>query len=228
MRRLLATALHSRRSPGAASRAWQQSLEQAKTLTEGSPLSGRQRSLYRQLVDKIIRENPNTASPGAASISSTGSPMWRADLFKEALKIKPDDAGACSGMALIQAEEFGGNAAKLAAQGAEIRSAAGGSAGAAGAARARRQQRTRARDEAHKALEMDPNSVQAQSHSGHHGLAGGQEGKPWDPHDARGYETAAHFFMLNRRYPESIEYYRKAIALDPAAVHRALARWRSI
>ena len=25
---------------------------------------------------------------------------------------------------------------------------------------------------------------------------------PWDPHDARGYETAAHFFMLNRRYPE--------------------------
>ncbi len=27
----------------------------------------------------------------------------------------------------------------------------------------------------------------------------------WDPHDARGYETAAHFFMLNRRYPESIE-----------------------
>ncbi len=37
----------------------------------------------------------------------------------------------------------------------------------------------------------------------------------WDPHDARGYETAAHFFMLNRRYAESIEFYRKAIALDP-------------
>ncbi len=26
---------------------------------------------------------------------------------------------------------------------------------------------------------------------------------PWDPHDARGYETAGHFFMLNRRYEES-------------------------
>jgi len=48
----------------------------------------------------------------------------------------------------------------------------------------------------------------------------------WDPHDARGYETGAHFFMLNRRYPESIEFYRKAIALDPE-LYTAARRWRS-
>ncbi len=39
---------------------------------------------------------------------------------------------------------------------------------------------------------------------------------PWDPHAAKGYETAGHFFMLNRRYEESVAFYRKAIALDPA------------
>ena len=45
--------------------------------------------------------------------------------------------------------------------------------------------------------------------------------KPWigrvlakNPHDG-GYETAAHFFILNRRYEEGIAYYRKAIAIDP-------------
>ena len=48
----------------------------------------------------------------------------------------------------------------------------------------------------------------------------------WDPHAARGYETTGHFFMINRRYEEGIEYYRKAIALDPQLVQRALATGR--
>ena len=28
----------------------------------------------------------------------------------------------------------------------------------------------------------------------------------------KGYETIAHFFVINRRYEEGIQYYRKAIA----------------
>ncbi len=81
----------------------------------------------------------------------------------------------------------------------------------------------RAADEANKALAIDPNAVQAQGHSGHHRLAGGKKETPWDPHDARGYEIAGHFFVLNRRYEEGIEYYRKAIALDPHLYTRAFA-----
>ena len=35
------------------------------------------------------------------------------------------------------------------------------------------------------------------------------------PHTARGYETIGHFFVINRRYDEGIQYYRKAIEMDP-------------
>ena len=31
----------------------------------------------------------------------------------------------------------------------------------------------------------------------------------------KGYETIAHFFVINRRYEEGIQYYRKAIAATP-------------
>ena len=34
------------------------------------------------------------------------------------------------------------------------------------------------------------------------------------PHDGEGYSTAAHFFVINRRYEEGIELYRKAIAFS--------------
>jgi cellulose synthase operon protein C len=144
---------------------------------------------------------------------------WQADiaaqLFEEALKIKADDAGAFMGLALIQAEQFGGKARELAhlalksdphmveAQELLARLALEDNNDA------------EARDEAHKALEMDPNSVQGKAILATMDWLADKKDSTWDPHDARGYETAAHFFMLNRRYPESIEYYRKAIALDP-------------
>ena len=72
-----------------------------------------------------------------------------------------------------------------------------------------------ARDEAHKALDLDPKSVQGRAILAIMDWLADKKDSPWDPHDARGYETAGKFFMLNRRYTESIEYYRKAIALDP-------------
>ena len=31
----------------------------------------------------------------------------------------------------------------------------------------------------------------------------------------KGYETIAHFYVINRRYEEGIQYYRKAIAATP-------------
>src|SRR6185369_700454 len=38
---------------------------------------------------------------------------------------------------------------------------------------------------------------------------------PWDPHTAKGYEIAGHFFTLNRRYEEGIAYLRKTVEMDP-------------
>ena len=45
----------------------------------------------------------------------------------------------------------------------------------------------------------------------------------WDPHDARGYETAGHFFMLNRRYEEAIAVLPQGHRARPELVQRALA-----
>jgi Flp pilus assembly protein TadD len=36
-----------------------------------------------------------------------------------------------------------------------------------------------------------------------------------NPHDGEAFATAGHFFVINRRYPEGILYYRKALELEP-------------
>ncbi len=144
---------------------------------------------------------------------------WQPDiaeqLFKEALKIKADDAGAFMGLALIQAEEFGSNAGELAHMALKSDPKLLEAQELLARLALEDNNDARARDEAHKALEMDPNSVQGKAILATMDWLADKKDSSWDPHDARGYETAAHFFMLNRRYPEAIEYYRKAIALDP-------------
>jgi tetratricopeptide (TPR) repeat protein len=190
-----------------------QTLEQAKTLQkERRYLEANE--VFKQLVAKYPDNAEYRVAWGRLYLEH-----WQADvaaqLFEEALKIKPDDAGAFLGMALIQAEEFGSKASDLAhmalksdphlleAQELLARLALEDNNDAL------------ARDEAHKALEMDPNSIQGKAILASMDWLADKKESSWDPHDARGYETAAHFFMLNRRYTESIEFYRKAIALDP-------------
>ncbi|HEY7387667.1 MAG TPA: tetratricopeptide repeat protein [Bryobacteraceae bacterium] len=73
----------------------------------------------------------------------------------------------------------------------------------------------RAIDEAKKALAINPNSVEARAVLASIDLLADKKETPWDPHAAKGYETIAHFFVINRRYQEGIDYYRKALALDP-------------
>ena len=48
-----------------------------------------------------------------------------------------------------------------------------------------------------------------------------------NPKYGEAYATAAHFFVINRRYDEGIEYYRKALRLDPSSVERAQPSWAS-
>ena len=70
-------------------------------------------------------------------------------------------------------------------------------------------------EEAKKALAMDPNSVQGKAILATIDWLADKKETAWDPHTAKGYETVGHFFVLNRRYEEGIQYYRKAIELDP-------------
>ena len=79
----------------------------------------------------------------------------------------------------------------------------------------------KAETEAKKALALDSNSVEGKAILAAMDWLADKKETPWDPHDARGYETAGHFFMINRRYEEAIAVFPqgdrpRSAALDSA------------
>jgi tetratricopeptide (TPR) repeat protein len=139
-----------------------------------------------------------------------------ADLFHEALAIEKNDAGAELGLALIAADEFSGNAEKLAHQALEWNPKLLEAQELLARIALEDNNNEKATAEAKKALAIDANSPVAKGILAAIDYLSGKKESQWEPHDARGYETIAHFFVMNRRYEEGIEYFHKAIALDPA------------
>ncbi len=137
------------------------------------------------------------------------------DLFNEALAIKKDCAGAILGLALIAADEYSGNAANLAKKALEADPKLAEAQELLARLALEDNNNAKASDEAHKALDLDKDSVAGRAILATMDWLADKKESSWDPHAAKGYELAGHFFMLNRRYEESIEFYRKALALDP-------------
>ncbi len=144
---------------------------------------------------------------------------WQADdadqLFNEALELKPNDAGALLGKALVAAEVYAGNAADLAQRALRSDPKLVEAQELLARLALEDDNKAKAEAEAKRALALDANSVQAKAILATLDWLADKKESPWDPHAAKGYETAGHFFMLNRRYEESVAYYRKAIGLDP-------------
>lgn len=162
---------------------------------------------------------------GARPLNGEDDVQNASDLFNEALKIKADHAGAELGLALIAADEFGSQKAdKLARQALEWDPKLLEAQELLAKLALEDNNNQKATTEAKKALEIDPNSSVGKGVLAVIDYLNGKAESQWDPHDARGYETIAHFFVLNRRYEEGIQYYRKAIQLDPTlyTAHAAL------
>ncbi len=70
-----------------------------------------------------------------------------------------------------------------------------------------------AAEEAHKALDISENALKGAAVLASIDWLNGKTDTQWKVY-AEGYATGAHFFEINRRYDEAIEYYRKALALD--------------
>ena len=138
-----------------------------------------------------------------------------ADLFHEALAIKKDDADAELGLAIIAADEFSGNAEKLAHQALEWNPKLLEAQELLARIALEDNNNEKAADEARKALAIDAKSPVAKGILASIDYLTGKKESTWEPHDPRGYETIGHFFVMNRRYEEGIEYFHKAIALDP-------------
>jgi tetratricopeptide (TPR) repeat protein len=139
-----------------------------------------------------------------------------ADLFREALAIKKDDADAELGLAIIASDEFSGDAEKLAHRALEWNPKLLEAQELLARIALEDNNNEKAADEARKALAIDGHSPVAKGILASIDYLTGKKESSWEPHDARGYETIGHFFVMNRRYEEGIEYFHKAIALDPA------------
>jgi tetratricopeptide (TPR) repeat protein len=137
------------------------------------------------------------------------------DLFTEALEIKKDHAGALFGMALLASENYESRAADLARKALESDPKLVEAQELLAYLALEDNDNKKADEEAHKALAMDSNSIEGKAILATMDWLADKKETPWDPHAAKGYEITGHFFVINRRYEEGIQYFRKAIEMDP-------------
>jgi tetratricopeptide (TPR) repeat protein len=142
--------------------------------------------------------------------------------FKQALGIQPEHGGAVLGMALIAAEKWDREAVKL----AEAALAADPKLVEAQELLARialeDNNPESAAKEADKAIAMSSEALDALAIRATIDWMDDKQHSPWmdrilkiNPTYGQAYATAAHFFVINRRYEEGMAFYRKAIDLDP-------------
>ena len=151
---------------------------------------------------------------------------WQAqdasDLFGEALKLQEDYAPALLGMALVAGENYEGQAIQFAdralARDAKLVEAQ------ELIARVTLEDNNpdKAALAARKALDLSPEALDAMALLGTIDMLADKKDSPWmmralqvNPSYGSAYATAAHFFIINRRYEEGIALYRKALELDP-------------
>jgi tetratricopeptide (TPR) repeat protein len=190
-----------------------QTLDQAEQLWKARNYFGAN-DVFKALIAKYP-ENADYRVRWGRLMLDHGQPDDAEGLFNEALELKKDCAGAYLGLALVADDEFGASAAELAQTALKFDPKMVEAQELLARLALEDNDNPKAVEEAKKALALDANSVQGKAVLASMDLLADKKESPWDPHDARGYETEARFFVLNRRYDEGIAYYRKAIALDP-------------
>ena len=176
---------------------------------------------FRDLV-KANPSNPDYRVRWGRLFLDRSQPKEAGDLFKEALEIKKDCAGAYLGLAIIADQNFDSNATDLARKALEADPNLLEARELIARLHLEDNNPKEARQEADAALKLSPDALDAMSVHAAADLLEDKPGKEWldkvfakDAHYGKAYETIAFFFVLNRRYEEGIQYYRKAIALEP-------------
>jgi tetratricopeptide (TPR) repeat protein len=190
-----------------------QTLEQAQALWKARRYQDANNE-FRGLVAKYPK-NPDYRVQWGRMYLEHWQPDIASDLFKEALEIKENHAGALLGLALVAADNFDSRAEAMAKKALEADPKLLEAQELLARLALEDNNNTKAVEEARKAVAIDANSVQGKAILATIDWLADKKETQWDPHTAKGYETAGHFFVLNRRYEEGIAYYRKAIELDP-------------
>ncbi len=192
-----------------------QSLQQAEALWRAHDYQNAVKAF-----DALIAANPKNADYRirfGQFFFERYDPEEAAKLFQEALEIDPKNARAHLGLAVVLADQFSGKASEEADKALELDP----KLAAAHALKARMaledDDPKKAIEEADDALAIDKSDVQPIAI---HAALDLLRDKPSSwlskiDNRAKGFETIAHFFVINRRYEDGIEYYRKAIQADP-------------
>ena len=145
-----------------------------------------------------------------------------AQLFEEALKIQADDAEALMGLALAASDEYEQKAVELAAKAAETDPKLVEARELLARLALEDSDPKKAAEEADKALAISGEALDAMAVHATIDWLDDKKDTPWidrilkiDPAYGEAYATAGHFFVLNRRYEEGIQFYRKALDLNP-------------
>jgi tetratricopeptide (TPR) repeat protein len=191
----------------------------AQTLAQAEALWKARRFKEANEVFKALEikepKNPDYKVRWGRMMMDHAQPTDAEALFGEALEIKKDHAGALVGMAILFSENFDARAVDLAKKALESDPKLVEAQELLARVALEDNNNSRATEEAKKALAMDANSDQGKAILATIDWLADKKETAWDPHTAKGYETVGHFFVLNRRYEEGIQYYRKAIELDP-------------
>lgn len=145
-----------------------------------------------------------------------------AGLFQEALELKQNDAGALLGLALVAADGFESKAVEYARAALKADPKLLEAQELLARLALEDNDVPQAIAEADKAMTMSPGALDAMSIRATIDWLSDNPDTPWltrilqrDPHYGKAYETAGYFFVLNRRYEEGINFYRKAIEISP-------------
>jgi len=145
------------------------------------------------------------------------NPVDAEKLYGEALELDPKNARAYLALAELLADDFDPKAEEAAQKALELNPKLYEAHGLLARMALEDDNQKKALTEADAALAIEPTALEAIAVHTAIDLLADKE-SPWAAkigNRAKGYETVAHFFVINRRYEDGIVWYKKAIAADP-------------
>ena len=145
------------------------------------------------------------------------------ELFQEALAIEKTNAGALYGMALAASNGFESKASEFAREALAAEPQMVEAQELLAQLALEDVNFKKAVEEADKAIKMSPEALEAMAVRAAVEVLEDRSPEEWfkkiaavNPRYGEGHSIVAHHLVLNRRYDDGIEYYRKALELDPA------------
>jgi tetratricopeptide (TPR) repeat protein len=144
------------------------------------------------------------------------------DMFGEALELDENNAQALLGLAMLAGEQFENKAYELAEKALKADPKLYQARELIAKVALEDNDTKKASEEAHKALDLSPEAMDAMAILATMDWLENKPNTEWfarilkiNPNYGQAYEIAGHFFVMNRRYIEGIQYYRKALELKP-------------